>query len=448
MVHTTPKDIKAEWSEGCKRVFTLQQQGNFLREKHGYDILAKHAMKKIAKYRLDNDGMSADMEPQPMRVVHIIKSLKNSEEYNLLKEVYRDIIFLIAVSCSADKRFNNFMHKYPAVNPDQLKRGYTLLSEKDQDEGMEHGQEVRKIFYQADLFLNSKDSNIRNEIERFLKLLFGIEIFSPTVDEVMMHAAYSASMRSLCLSRQVGAAIATESGELLSTGWNDVPTYNGGLATDYNDKSKENLCKNVKKCNSNPYLLNFLGKIIEGLQKDGIQVPDNFLEAREKKEDLLKRFGLNNILEYSRSVHAEMEAILAVARSGRAGIVGSILYVTTYPCDNCAKHIIASGIHKVVFIEPYPKSRAQHFFHSLISEHSESSDVINTVKFAQFIGVSPQAYSRLFRYSFKRKDDITGEACYEKNSSFPRTDAFLDGFTIYESRVIKDIEGGDDEKSK
>lgn len=153
-------------------------------------------------------------------------------------------------------------------------------------------------------------------------------------------------------------------------------------------------------------------------------------------------------MEYSRSVHAEMEAILAVARSGRSGIIGSILYVTTYPCDNCAKHIIASGIHKVVFIEPYPKSRAQSFYRNLISEQSDTNEIKNTVKFAQFIGVSPQAYHRLFRYSFDRKDDITGAVCYERDNPYPRTDAYLDSFTLYESRIIKEIEDEENEKSE
>ncbi|MDN3612645.1 hypothetical protein QWZ16_23945 [Vibrio ostreicida] len=29
--------------------------------------------------------------------------------------------------------------------------------------------------------------------------------------------------------------------------------------------------------------------------------------------------------------------------------------VRLFPCHNCAKHIVASGIKRVVYVEPYPK---------------------------------------------------------------------------------------------
>jgi len=54
-----------------------------------------------------------------------------------------------------------------------------------------------------------------------------------------------------------------------------------------------------------------------------------------------------------------MDAILALARGGETGIVGSTLYCTNYPCHYCAKHIIAAGINRVVYLEPYEKSLAR-----------------------------------------------------------------------------------------
>ena len=60
-------------------------------------------------------------------------------------------------------------------------------------------------------------------------------------------------------------------------------------------------------------------------------------------------------------VHAEMEALLSCARSG-VSPVGGTLYSTTFPCHNCAKHIVAAGLRRVVYVEPYPKSRAVEFF--------------------------------------------------------------------------------------
>lgn len=57
-------------------------------------------------------------------------------------------------------------------------------------------------------------------------------------------------------------------------------------------------------------------------------------------------------------MHAEMFAITDAARRGLS-VRDATLYCTTFPCHMCARHIIASGIRKVVYIEPYPKSMAK-----------------------------------------------------------------------------------------
>ena len=50
----------------------------------------------------------------------------------------------------------------------------------------------------------------------------------------------------------------------------------------------------------------------------------------------LTRSSLRHITEYGRAVHAEMDALIACARMGSA-VRGGTLYVTTYPCHNCAR---------------------------------------------------------------------------------------------------------------
>lgn len=165
-----------------------------------------------------------------------------------------------------------------------------------------------------------------------------------------------------------------------------------------------------------------------------------------QKKKILKDFKLTSLIEFSRSVHAEMEAILSVARYGRRGIVGSTLYVTTYPCENCTKHIIASGIHKVVYIEPYPKSRAYEFFYQLIDEDGDTGSIDGKVKFLPFVGISPESYARLFAYSFQRKDNITGKLTLPDKAQLPFTHAYLDGYTIYESKIVDEVGGLEDEK--
>jgi hypothetical protein len=70
--------------------------------------------------------------------------------------------------------------------------------------------------------------------------------------------------------------------------------------------------------------------------------------------------------------------------------------------------VVAAGITRVVYIEPYPKSKASEF-------HSDSislgfSDKNNTVHFEPFVGVGPRRFFDLFSmqlgsgYSLQRKD--------------------------------------------
>ena len=52
------------------------------------------------------------------------------------------------------------------------------------------------------------------------------------------------------------------------------------------------------------------------------------------------------------TIHAEQNAISDSARRG-ASIERSTIYITHFPCINCAKYIISSGIKKVIYLHDY-----------------------------------------------------------------------------------------------
>jgi dCMP deaminase len=52
-------------------------------------------------------------------------------------------------------------------------------------------------------------------------------------------------------------------------------------------------------------------------------------------------------LKYDLVLHAELNAIARAAKKGRA-IVDATLYSTHFPCNDCAKAIVAAGIRRVV----------------------------------------------------------------------------------------------------
>src|SRR5579864_377027 len=94
-----------------------------------------------------------------------------------------------------------------------------------------------------------------------------------------------------------------------------------------------------------------------------------------------------------------MAALIDAARRGVA-VDGHSMYVTTFPCHNCAKHIISAGIRRVVYLEPYPKSRAINLYgEEIVAESSTGDEVENKVVFFAFTGIAPNQYRRLFAMS-------------------------------------------------
>ena len=76
------------------------------------------------------------------------------------------------------------------------------------------------------------------------------------------------------------------------------------------------------------------------------------------------------------------------------------------------KHIIAAGVQRVVFVEPYPKSKALQFHDDSIAASGEDS--AGKVRFDPFVGIGPRRFFDLFSmqlgssYPLIRKEDKTG----------------------------------------
>ncbi|MCT4628011.1 anti-phage dCTP deaminase [Halodesulfovibrio sp.] len=427
-------------SKAASKIYKLQRWGNTLRERFGFDHLAKIAISKIVEFKVDNDSYEtaegAVTVQKPDKIAHIIRSVKHKDELKLLESIYGKILFLIGTSGSHSQQLENFRScSNGQRQQDQRKKEYDFLSKIDQKEGIKNGQQVREIFHKADLFLNSQHNNLSRDLSRFLNLLFGRQIISPTVEETMMAKAFSARLRSTCLSRQVGAAICDSNNELVSIGWNDVPAYKGGLTTDHTRNYEKVMCKELGECRSKVEISSLLSNIYNNLKKQGM------LKKTCKEQDifeLLEDAGLKNLIEFSRAIHAEMEAILSAARTSKKGLRDGTIYVTTYPCDNCAKHILAVGLAQVVYIEPYPKSRAKDFFDELIEDAEESTSDYK-LTFKQFVGLAPKAYALFFEKWYDRKKD-DGTCVNRADATLPLTDVYLDSYTLYEHRITEELE--------
>ena len=78
---------------------------------------------------------------------------------------------------------------------------------------------------------------------------------------------------------------------------------------------------------------------------------------------------------------------------------------------NCAKHIVASGISRVVFVEPYPKSLAMdlHSDAIFLAHEGESGQKRDKVCFEPFIGIGPRRFLDLFSMDLSRGKKIKRE---------------------------------------
>jgi deoxycytidylate deaminase len=97
-----------------------------------------------------------------------------------------------------------------------------------------------------------------------------------------------------------------------------------------------------------------------------------------------------------------MAALMAASRGG-ISTRSSTLYVTVFPCHNCARHLVAAGVEAVYFIEPYVKSLAYELHSDSIAEEvsDDSSSSERRMTVAPFTGVGPRMYDDFFS---KRKD--------------------------------------------
>ena len=70
----------------------------------------------------------------------------------------------------------------------------------------------------------------------------------------------------------------------------------------------------------------------------------------------------------------------------------------------CARHIVASGIRRVVYVEPYPKSKAAQLHRDSIEVDAQKPSS-GFVTFEPFVGIAPRQYQDIFDAQNQRKDE-------------------------------------------
>jgi cytidine deaminase len=336
------------------------------------------------------------------------------------------------------------------MSPSDISHHADQLIERDaSEEGESLGQQLRDTFHLADVFIDGLNKQeMEAKIARFINALFGKNDISPSKDEYGMYAARSAALRSADLSRQVGAALFSPDGELVTQGCNEVPKAFGGTYWDLEKPDHRDITKGYDPNELHKRLI--LREVIEQLRKreylssdlvalgSDAKIVDALLDKGNDSRAAgpLANARITDLTEYGRVVHAEMLAVCDAARLGRS-IKGTTLYCTTFPCHNCTKHILAAGVKRVVYMEPYPKSRAKDLHPDEIEIEAES-DV--KVSFVPFMGISPFRYRDIFQKQRRKQADGQADDWY-RGQRAPMIDFVLPTYTYSEDWALAPLLG-------
>ena len=435
-------------------IFSYIAACNKLRASTDLSIMALLAISEIA-LRRKADGHADNIET---RTAYIINQIKRPEEFDLLRKVYGE--HYVQISCHADEdiRVSRMINLIVDGHPDEPKsfnweiKARELIHMDESQENESNGQRVRQVFPLSDVIVNANSSHYAiADIQRFFKALFGDQSVTPTRQEYGMELANTAAQRSSDLSRQVGAAILTRTMEIQALGCNEVARAKGGTywENDAGDGRDFALGKDSNEQRRKAVLVDLMLR----LRKANALIEDLKTQAEIEKflfdrtDKTIEDSQIMDSLEYGRTVHAEMNAITDAARCGHR-IRDCTLYSNTFPCHNCAKHIIASGISTVIFNHPYPKSYAKELFEDSIVINPPSTDrefvSRSKVVFCQFIGIVGPMYARVFtKARWKREQGAikkfdTLSARYIRRTplpAYPRTEELL--LVELESDLIK-----------
>lgn len=402
-----------------ENVRQLQDLGDKMREKD-QSAVARALINEIRqtrarKQKLEKIGDQA-VTPDGKKRAYILESIRHPAEVHLLRNVYGASFTLIGVICDEEKCLSRVRDKYSDAGTDAAKK----FMSRDAKDSINHGQKVADALLLSDFFIDNsvdrvelgkspEDWMVNENLSRLVKIITHTHIVRPTISETAMFEAHAAALRSACLSRQVGACLVDAKGNVVAVGTNEVPKAGGGLyGENFDEGEPDERCAftHTPHCRNTAEQNKIIGKIINDLRE---AVPELKGKSDDSLRELLRESPIGALLEFSRAVHAEMDALLTAGRKG-VSTAGTRMWVTTFPCHYCARHIVSAGVDEVQYIEPYQKSKALDLHDDSVTlepkdwippskmnmTDNKKDEKERKVFFHHFIGVAPSMYRRAF----------------------------------------------------
>lgn len=370
----------------------------------------------------------------------VIDSLRNSMEAQYLKERY-SAFYLIAVNSKNRQTYlqRAITSKAKEDLPDSLKR---LMLEKidrlsmeevkisDYTAGNMASPDIENVIADAEIHIsNNVDENAAKNISyyefysmaeqwmKYYSLIMHPGLITPSADERCMVVAYSAKFNSSCISRQVGAVITNQYHSIRTIGWNEVPY--GQMPCGLRDISKvygEDTNEICHECEysefergKGEYGSFYAGKgFNERIKEDYADVDEEHLAGLPKPycfKTLHNRYEGEKNQVFTRSLHAEENAILQMAKYGGEPLMNGIIYVTASPCELCSKKLYQIGVRKIVYIDPYPGIARQQIIKAGFKQP----------ELQIFQGAYGTTYFKLYKPFMSYKDEFDIRICHHHN---------------------------------
>lgn len=433
---------KGGFESEFERIREHMKAGTELRNRtEAGDAMALLAISAINRRRIamQSSRSEGDSAMRPLeRTAFVIRSLKHPDEIQVLRYVYGRAFNVVSTYSTRQDRVEKLAamiaESRGETYVDRFRAQAEELIEIDEQEESKLGQSVRESFPRGDFFVDARSpERLQTSLARYVRLLFGHPFETPTRDEFAMFHAYAAALRSADLGRQVGVAITNKDGSILAVGCNDVPKIGGGLYWNGESPDHRDFVKGFDS--TSRFKRRLLTQALARLREAGWKPPDNSQGDADSLIDAGTLHGtqMQNLLEFGRSVHAEMSALSEAAHRGIA-VDGASMYSTTFPCHLCARHIISAGVRRVIYIEPYPKSLARELYEDMIDVDSRAKRT-DRVTFEPFVGVAPSIYTEMFRAN-ERKDRQGNAVTWIEGEAEARLKRFVPSYLLIEDTVL------------
>ena len=222
----------------------------------------------------------------------VVDGIRNIGE---IEELKKENATIIAVDAPQKTRYQRLISRGRESDP-KTWEGFLEMDKRDQGIGEENsGQQVKKCIELANhLIMNDADlKGLEKKVKTILSAIMPITKRTDYIswDEYFMGIAFLSAQRSKDPNTQVGACIVTPDKKIIGTGYNGFPI---GCSDDELPWAREG----------------------------------DFLDTK-----------------YAYVCHAELNAILNSTKKPE----GCSIYVDLFPCNECAKAIIQSGIKEIIY---------------------------------------------------------------------------------------------------